>query len=54
MDAREIERRAYAIGHYSQLFAFWVVLAVLAFQVVYTELHPAPLVEACPVSKAAK
>jgi hypothetical protein len=28
-----------------------VVLAVLAFQVVYTELHPVPLVEACPAPR---
>ena len=52
-DPRELERRAYAFGHYSQIMAFWVVLAVLAFQVIHTELHPVPLVEACPV-KAVK
>ena len=48
MDAKE---RLYAVGHYSQIAAFWVVLAVLAFQVVYTELHPVPLVEACPAPR---
>lgn len=54
MDAREIERRAYAVGHYSQLLAFWVVLAVLAFQVVNAELHPPALIEACPAPKGVK
>lgn len=46
--------RVYAVGHYSQLAAFWAILAFFIYIGVMNELHPAPLLEACPVTHSTK
>lgn len=48
----DIEKRVYAVGHYSMIAMSWVILAFFLYIGVMNELHPAPLIEACPVPKA--
>ena len=49
MTEREI--KVLSIGHYSMIAMGWLFAALVAFQIVNTELHPPQLVQACPVPK---
>lgn len=50
----ERELKVYAVGHYSMIALAFAFAAVICFQVVNNELHPANLIPACPVPKEGK
>lgn len=44
----DLRDKVYAVGHYSQVAGFWVLLGVVVFLVVHGELHPPPLFDPNP------
>lgn len=42
------ERKVYAVGHFSMIAMSWVLLGFFVYIGVMNELHPAPVLEACP------
>lgn len=47
----DIESRVYATGHYTLVFIALMFCSAATFVFVHDELHPKPLVEACPAPR---